>query len=265
LRGKWEIGMCRRLFGALFVMSLLLGSAGAEAQAATLDVGAAADLETVLSQGLVPAFHRLTGATVVMTYGSTQLLATQLENQAPIGLFLAADSVTPRRLAVQGILIPQSVHVYAIGKLVIWSRKQAAHHPTNIKDLTNSVYAKIAIANPLVAPYGLAAMQSLAHSGIMASVASRLVTAENIGQCLQYARTGNAAVALTSLSLVITDHRDPYVIVPNSFHAPIAQSLGIVKGSGQEALAARFSAFLSSPAADKIWKQYGYGLPGKSQ
>ena len=122
---------------------------------------------------------------------------------------------------------------------------------------------KIAIANPALAPYGLAAQQAFAKAGLTQTVAARLVTAENIGQALQYAQSGNADVALTALSLVVDDRTDPYVIVPDNLHAPIAQSVGLVKASAQQALARQFIAFLTSKAAAPIWKRYGYELPRK--
>ena len=255
--------MRAKLF-ALFVGLLFAPNTFAPtAQAATLHVAAAANLQQILSQALVPAFQQQTGNTVTVTYGSTKLLATQLQNGSPTDVFLSADTVTPQQLAAQGLLVSSTVRVYAIGQLVMWTRQQAAHHPRHLQDLASPVYAKIAIASPAVAPYGQAAVQSFAKSGLTARIAPRLVTAENIGECLQYARSGNADVALTALSLVINDKMDPYVIVPEAFHAPIAQSLGLVKGAAQPALGQRFIAFLSTPAAAKIWHRYGYELPRK--
>lgn len=229
--------------------------------AATLHIAAAADLQQVLTQALIPAFQRQTGDTVTPTFGATKLLASQLQNGAPMDVFLSADTVTANQLAAQGLLVPGTVRVYAIGKLVLWTRRGAAHHPRRLQDLASSVYTKIAIANPSVAPYGQAAMQSFTKAGLTATVMPRLVTAENIGECLQYARSGNADVALTALSLVIADKTDPYVIVPEALHAPIAQSLGLVKGAAQPAAARQFIAFLTGPSATLIWKRYGYGLP----
>ncbi len=249
MRVNWFAGL---LFLLLFVP---------KAQAADLKVAAAADLQTVLTQALIPAFARQSGATVTPMYGSTLLLATQLRNGAPTDVFIAADTATPDKLASEGLLTPGTVRVYAIGRLVIWSRADAAHHPRRIQDLADPAYAKIAVANPTLAPYGLAARQSLAAAGLTSRVGPRLVTAENIGQCLQFARSGNADVALTALSLVINDKSDPYVIVPDGLHAPLAQSLGMVESSTQPALARRFIAFLTSKAAAPLWKRYGYELP----
>lgn len=241
-------------------MAALCGSATI-AQAQTLRVAAAANLQRVLTEALIPAFQKQSGAKVTPTFGSTKLLATQLQNGAPEDVFVAADTQTVSKLTASGTLIPGTARVYAIGRLALWTRRDAKYHPRAIGDLANPAYAKIALANPALAPYGLAAQQSLAKAGLTGRVAARLVQAENIGQALQYAQSGNADVALTALSLVIEDKADFYVIVPDALHAPITQSAGLVKGSPQAALGARFLAFLTSKAVAPIWKRYGYGLP----
>ena len=243
------------------VLALVLLMPGA--RAADLKVAAAANLQRVMTQALIPAFEKKTSATVTPTFGSTKLLAMQVQNGAPVDVFLSADTATTDQLAAQGFVVPASRRVYALGRLVMWTRYDAAHHPRRLQDLVDPAYAHIAIANPTLAPYGLAAQQAFAKAGLTARLASRLVTAENIGQALQYAQTGNADVALTALSLVIEDKTNPYILVPDSLYAPLAQSVALVKGSTQPQLAQRFIAFLTGSEATPIWRRYGYVLPGK--
>lgn len=231
------------------------------ATADSLRVAAAANLQTILTSALIPAFQAQTGVTVVPTFGATKLLATQLEHGAPVDIFIAADTATVDRLAAKGLVDKKTETVYAIGRLVLWSRADAASHPSRVEDLADPKYAHIAIANPATAPYGQAAIESIAKAGLTAAVQPRLVQAENIAQSLQYARSGNADVCFTALSLVIDDHTDPYVMVPDSYHAPIAQALAVVSSDPNAPLADRFVTFLKSPQAVTIWKQYGYELP----
>lgn len=244
--------------------AILLGACSlSAARADDLRVAAAANLQKVFTEALLPAFQRKTGATVTPTFGATKQLALQLKQGAPFDVFVAADTATVDKLALQGLIVPGSGRVYAIGRLVLWTRRDAKAHPRKIQDLASPSYGKIAIANPVTAPYGLAAQQSIAAAGLAASVTPRLVQAENIGQALQYARSGNADAALTALSLVIEDKTDPYVIVPDRLHAPIAQSAGLVRASRKQASGQRFIGFLTSRQAASIWKRYGYALPRK--
>lgn len=231
------------------------------ARADALRVAAAANLQKVFTEALIPAFQKKTGATVTTTFGATKQLALQLGQGAPFDVFVAADRASVEKLAARGLIIPGSGRVYAIGRLVLWTRRDSPRHPRKIQDLADPAYGRIAIANPSTAPYGLAAQQSFAKAGLTASVAPRLVQAENIAQALQYARSGNAGVALTALSLVIEDKADPYVIVPDALHAPIAQSVGLVKSSQKTALGQQFLNFLIGKEAAPVWKRYGYVLP----
>lgn len=228
-------------------------------------VSAAANLQKVFTEALLPAFTKKTGVQVQATYGATKMLAAQIENGAPVDVFVAADTATPQELLAEKLLAVGTVQPYAIGQLVVWSRRDAAHHPASFQDLASQIYAKIAYANPKTAPYGLAAQQAFARTGETAAVAPRLVQAENIGQALQFAQSGNADVALTALSLVIEDKADPYFIVPESLHDPITQSLGLVKTTTQTTQALQFIDFLTGKEAGKIWKKYGYRLPGKAK
>lgn len=245
----------------LRLLSLALLSSLTPAHADPLRVAAAANLQKVFAEALLPAFTKKTGVPVTPTYGATKALATQIENGAPVDVFVAADTVTVQKLAGERMVIAGTVHPYAIGRLVLWTRRDAARHPRRLQDLADPGYAHVAIANPKTAPYGLAAQQAFAHDGLTASVTPRLVQAENIGQALQYAQSGNADAALTALSLVIEDKIDPYVIVPDGEHAPITQSLGLVRTTTHTTQALQFIAFLTGKDAAKIWKQYGYELP----
>ena len=216
-----------------------------------------------MTEALIPAFQKKTGTTVTPTFGATKQLAQQLSQGAPIDVFVSADTVTVDQLASQGFVLPATARVYAIGRLVMWTRQDAKQHPRKIEDLARPAYTKIAFANPATAPYGLAAQQALANAHLTQSVASKLVQAENIGQALQFAQSGNADVALTALSLVIEDKADPYIIVPDRLHAPIAQSAAVVKGATHPLMAQRFLDYLTSKDAASVWKRYGYNLPSK--
>lgn len=248
------------LAGFAMVLALLLN---ASANADNLKIAAAANLQKIMTKALIPAFEKETGQAVTPTFGSTKLLARQIQQGAPVDLFIAADKVTADDLAKRNFVVGSTERVYAIGKLVLWSRSDSPRHPQKIADLANAAYAKIAIANPQVAPYGLAAQQALARSHLTAIVRRRLVRAENIAQALAYAQSGNADVALTALSLVIDDKRDPYVIVPASLHSPITQAAAVVKGAKNPDLARRFLEFITGKQSASVWRRYGYDLPGK--
>jgi molybdate transport system substrate-binding protein len=229
----------------------------------TITVAAAANLQNVFDKVLIGEFEAKNHCKVVVTYGATKLLALQVQNGQPDDAFVAADTATIEKLAKSGLVDATTVREYAIGKLVVWSRADSANHPRGIADLARPAYGRISIANPDTAPYGRAAVEALTASQVLPGAQAKVVQAENIAQALEFAQTGNADVALTALSLVIDDHKDPYIVVPEKLHAPIAQNAAVVSTSQHKTLAAAFVGFLAGRDTRKTWLQYGYSVPGK--
>ena len=62
---------------------------------------------------------------------------------------------------------------------------------------------KIAIANPVHAPYGKAAVAALQHDQLYDRVKDKLVLGENISQTFELVHSGNADVGIVALSLVM--------------------------------------------------------------
>jgi molybdate transport system substrate-binding protein len=148
--------------------------------------------------------------------------------------------------------------VYAIGRLALWTRADAAIRVTRLSDLTQPGIQHIAVANPKTAPYGAAAVASLTTLNLMPAVESKIVYAGNIQEALEFAETGNADVALTALSLVI-GRPGNLSIVPDKLHPPIAQALGVAPSAPAEAR--RFADYLTGRDSAKIWRDSGYLLP----
>ena len=113
----------------------------------------------------------------------------------------------------------------------------------------------VAIANPQIAPYGLAARQALETQGLWDAIRSKVVFGENVRQALQMFDSGNAEVALTAYSLMIG--RPSAAMIPQDWHKPIRQKAGIVAASPHPEAAQRFLAFLQSPGGAQILIRHG--------
>ncbi|MCB1800826.1 MAG: molybdate ABC transporter substrate-binding protein, partial [Gammaproteobacteria bacterium] len=121
---------------------------------------------------------------------------------------------------------------------------------------------RIAIANPRLAPYGLAARQVLQAWGLWDEVQSRLVRGENIAQTLQFVASGNAQagfVALSQLRAMSDPPAGVQLTLPASLHEPIAQhAILLRRGEAAEALAA----YLRGERARELIVAAGYDMPG---
>ena len=241
------------LSSSLSVVLLTILFSSRTPSAATLTIAAAADLAQT-QQGLSQAFHQKTGSDTRFSLGSSGVLAKQIENGAPFDVFISANEQYVKDLSASGHLDPASVHVYAIGRLGLWSFAANIH---DLNQLLSPDVKRVAIANPQFAPYGAAAKDLLERSGLWSRLQPKIVYGENVSQALQYAESQNADAAIVSWTLVAAKGG---TLLPAD-HAPIRQAVGIVAGTKHPALAHQFVEFLLGPAGRAILSAHGLTPP----
>ena len=244
---------------AAVVALLLLMAPTAPAHAAQVQVAVAANLAAPM-QELAAGFTRATGHQAVVALGSTGKFHAQIRSGAPFELLLAADDETPARLEREGHAVAGSRFTYAIGRLVLWSADPAAVDPQG-QVLRQPPRGKLALADPRLAPYGAAALETLQKLGVLAAWQPHLVQGESIGQAFQFVATGNAPLGLVALAQVMAQGRiarGSAWIVPASLHAPLRQDAVLLKpGQGNPAAAALANYLRSEPARATL-RGYGY-------
>ncbi len=229
------------------------------AHAAEVTVAVAANF-TAPMQKIVAAFAQDTGHTAVLAFGSTGKFYAQIKSGAPFQMLLAADDETPAKLEKEGLVAPNTRFTYAIGRLVLWSRQ-----PGLVDDkgevLRRASFAHIAMADPRLAPYGAAALETLNKLGLLASLQPRVVQGENIAQTYQFVATGNAELGFVALSQVLTDGRmaeGSAWVVPTSLHTAIRQDAAILATGQGNPAATALAAYLKGEKARAIIRSYGY-------
>jgi len=191
------------------------------AAAAPLRVAAASDMARVLEK-VGADWQKKTGQEVKVSLAATALLLRQVLEGAPFDVFLAADEEAADKAIAAKVCAADSRVVYARGRLVAWS---ASGPPPSLAALAEPRYRRIAIANPEHAPYGRAARACLEHENMWRTLKPRIVIAESVLSALQYAKSGNADVALVARSLA-----EDGLLIDESLHPPILQT-GVVCGS----------------------------------
>jgi molybdate transport system substrate-binding protein len=252
--------MIFRLTRSCFLALLCCGLFAQEHKPArTLTVAAAANLTDVFAE-VATKFQAENGIAVIYSFGATANLTMQAEHGAPFDVFAAADVVHIDQLDKEGLLTPGSKAVYARGRLVLWVPPGSQARVTRIEDLRNPDVRIVAVANPKLAPYGLATVETLQKTGLWTIVEPKVVYAESIIAAKQFAATGNADVAFTAGSLVLRSG-GTVIPIPGDLHAPIDQAVGILRSSGEQAEARQFVQFLLGPQGREILSRYGYEFP----
>jgi molybdate transport system substrate-binding protein len=226
--------MIRRRIAPLIIVAFC----GALCQGAEITVAAAANL-TEAAQTIGAEFEAQTKIHPVFSFGST------------------ADAEHADKLAGENLLAPGSNAVYAVGVLALWIPPASKAHVDKVEDLKAIDVQVIAVANPKLAPYGAAAVETLQKAGIWDQVMAKIVYAENISMAKQYGTSKNADAVFTAYSLVLKE-AGKVIPVDEALHQPIVQKLGIVARSQHIDDARKFTQFVLNGPGRDILARYGY-------
>jgi len=245
-----------------FVSSLLAGLllVVTTARADDIPVAVAANFTAPFNK-IAAEFEKETGHKVVSSFGSTGKFYAQIKNGAPFEILLAADDETPAKLVKEGAGVAGSQYSYAIGKLVLWSAKPAVVDAQGAV-LKGGGFDHIALANPKLAPYGAAAMETMKAMGVLDSLTPKFVTAETIAQAYQFVSSGNSLLGFVALSQVLKDGKieGSAWVVPSNLYTPIRQDAVLLTPGKDKAGALALLKYLQGAKAQAVIKTYGYEL-----
>ncbi len=226
-----------------------------------LTVAAASDLQVVLPE-VGGAWMRHFGETVQFTFGASGDLARQIEQGAPVDLFLAADDSYVAQLSAAGLLFQDTQRVYARGRLALATPRRPGVAVRCLADLLLPGVRHVAIANPAHAPYGRVAREALRKAGIWQQIQSRLVFAPNVRQATQMVETGNADAGIIALAGVSEADLE-WTALDDGLYLPLRQTLAVLNRTPRESAARDFAHFLCGPAGRRILARHGFALPPK--
>lgn len=244
------------LFAGLFVLGLSTPLLAAEVQ-----VAVAANF-TAPMQVIAADFEKATGHKAQLAFGATGKFYAQIKNGAPFDVLLAADDETPAKLEKEGAAVAGSRFTYAIGQLALWSAKPG-YVDARGEVLKQGAFNHLALANPKLAPYGAAAVETLTQLGLLSSVEAKFVQGENIAQTYQFISTGNAELGFVALSQIVESGKlksGSAWIVPPRLHSPIRQDAVVLTLGKDNPAAAALVKFLKTDKARAVIQSYGYEL-----
>jgi molybdate transport system substrate-binding protein len=247
------------VFITFIAIAATLAIAPSAAFSAETKIAVAANF-TAAAKDIAKAFEAKTGHKAVLAFGSTGKLYTQIANGAPFEAFLAADQKRPQKAEAEGLAVAGSRFTYAKGKLVLFSADAKLVDDAGKVLGKPDAFAKLAITNPITAPYGAAAVEAMEKLGVYAGVKAKLVQGDNLAQTYQFIVTQNAQLGFVAYSQVIKAEGGSKWIVPDDLYTPIRQDAVLLKTGENSEAAKAFLAYLKSDDAHAILKSYGYGL-----
>jgi len=250
------------LRGHVALVAMLFGFVSTPACAGEVRAAVASNFSAPMER-IVVLFQQESGHTVKVSLGSSGKFYTQIKGGAPFDVFLSADEAIPKRLEQEGLAVGGSRFVYALGRLALWSA-QPGFVDAKGSVLNRNGYNRLAIADPRLAPYGIAAKETLEKLTMWNAMQRKLVKGENITQTWQFVATENAELGFVALSQIMHDGKvseGSWWLVPAEMHKPIRQSAVLLSGAKDQAASRVFLAFLKSEKAAAVMRGFGYELP----
>jgi molybdate transport system substrate-binding protein len=222
-------------------------------------VAAASDLKFALDS-VISVFKKSNSGTVEVTYGSSGKLFEQISNGAPFDIFFSADIEYPNKLKEKG-LTASDIYIYGVGRIVVWSKKNDVENE-GMNALLAPAIKKIAIANPLHAPYGKRAEEALRFYKMHDALKEKLVLGENISQTAQFVTTGAADIGIVAYSLALSTNKKKengkFYLIPENAHQRLEQAVVITKQGKANDFALTFLSFVKSNDAKQVLAYFGF-------
>lgn len=245
------------LSSALNIVSLL----PAEAQPTTLLIGAAASLQNALVE-LDPIFERAnSGVTVNYNFAASGPLQQQIEQGAPVDVFISAASQQMDRLQTANLLLADTRRNLLTNTLVLIVPNNSTLGLTNFRQLTNSNVRRISIGEPRSVPVGRYAEEVFSKLGILEQVRSKLVYGNSVRGVLGSVESGNADAGIVYVTdAKISDRVKQVATAPSNLHSPIVYPIAVIKASRNQQSARTYVQFLRNRQTRDIFRKYGFGI-----
>lgn len=246
------------------VLVLLAGCAGGSGQRAVgpnrveLTVSAAASLQAALTEVARSYEKAHPGVRISLNFGSSGSLSRQIEQGAPVDVFVSAARREMDGLQQQGLIDEDTRRDLWANRIVLVVSARTGKSLASWQDLAGSSVRRVAIGTPETVPVGLYAKETLQHLGLWEKVEPKLVLGKDVLQVVSYVKTGNVDAGV----VFRTDGRDPTLRVvaeaPPGSHRPVVYPGAVVKASPHPEAARDFLAFLAGKEAAAICERYGF-------
>jgi molybdate transport system substrate-binding protein len=250
-------------FVLLLLVSLMLIPVRLKAEGRSkqeLLVGAAASLKEVL-ENLAPLFEKIhPDIKVILQFAASGALQQQIEQGAPIDVFISAATKPIDRMLQKNLLIQGSVQSLCGNEMVLIVPKDKPS-PQTLADLKKSDYPRLALGESRSVPAGEYAEAWLTHAGLLTELKDKLVPAANVRQVLTFVESGNVSAGFVYASDALASKKVKVALRANRLmHPPIVYPMALIKKSQHQNAGRTFTKFLQGPEARRILQTHGFVL-----
>ena len=246
------------VFGWNYFSNIQLENSSQATSSTQLTISAAASLKDVMEE-IEPLYEQEhPGTEIIYNFASSGSLQRQIEQGAPVDIFISAAAKQMDALEKQDLLLTETRHDLLKNQMVLVipaSNKKV----DNFNDLTTKEIQIIALGEPKSVPAGKYAQEVLTSFKIADQVNSKAVYAKDVRQVLNYVATGNVEAGIVyRTDAQVSDHVKIAAIAPETSHSPVMYPIAVIKDSDNPEAATELVEFLTTPEAQTVFEEYGF-------
>jgi molybdate transport system substrate-binding protein len=247
-----------KLFFVLGLAALILWGTPASA-AQELIVSAAASLTNALKEVAGQFEKTHPGTKIVCNFAASGPLLQQIAQGAPVDVFASADQKTMNQAQEKGLIVPASRKNFVTNTLVLIAPEKSGLSLAGLGDLASPGVKRVALGNPATVPVGRYTQEALTKAGSWETLKPKYIYGESVRQVLDYVSRGEVDAGFVFATDAGIAKRKVKTVAGVQGHQPIIYPVALVAASQKKALAQDFLDFVMSPAAQEIFKKYGFG------
>jgi len=247
-----------KFFFVLGLAALVLWGAPALA-APELIVSAAASLTNALKEVAGQFEKAHPGTKVVCNFAASGVLLQQIAQGAPVEVFASADQKTMNQAQEKGLIVPASRKNFVSNTLVLIAPGKSGLPLVGLGDLASPEVKRVALGNPETVPVGRYTQEALTQAGLWETLKPKFIYGESVRQVLDYVSRGEVDAGFVFATDAAIAKEKVKTVAGVQGHQPIIYPVALVAASPKRALAQTFLDFVLSPAAQEIFKKYGFG------
>lgn len=235
----------------------------AQAEAVELVVSAASSLTDSLNALKEIYQSKHPDETIFFNFGASGSLEKQIEEEAPVDIFISASVKEMDVLQQKKLILDDSRNNLLSNEIVLIVPKSNKFSIQGFVDLPRA--HRLVIGDPSFVPAGQYAKEILKSQGLFGLLEDRLVYGENVRQVLEYVARGDvdAGLVFSTDALIMKNQVRIVMVAPKGSHEPIFYPAAILKLSTHPQAANAFLSFISGPEGREVFSRFGFQIVEK--
>lgn len=237
-------------------------SSGKNLEEVELLVSAAASMTDVLGEIALSYKEVAPNIKLVFTFGPSGGLQAQIEEGAPVDIFISAAQKQMNALKEKDLLVEETIYTLLVNKVVLITPKEDNIGITSFKDLTsNANIKKIALGDPSNVPVGQYSEEIFTSLNILDQIKEKAIYGSDVRTVLTWVENKEVDAGLVYETDAMTSDKVKIVRkAPEGSHKEVTYPLSVIKTSKYIEEAKEFLAYLRTSEAGEIFTKYGFSV-----